>query len=311
MKDISKYVFTTDAINPYRQYSHGIYVQEQLKYGLFQLLLGLRQEFFTDILNRRMSNETRSTQHALIPRVGAVATINKNINVYGTWVKGFEPQSASVQSDPSTGGPFAPEQSQLFEVGMKSDWFDRRLSLTAALFHLTKNNTLYNAGDAGSPNLLMQVGEEVAKGVEVDVAGELLPNWSVVVNYAYTNAKITKTATGTERDLGTQRPNTPLHAGNIWTKYILRHGTLRNLGFGIGVNANSERYGQVGKRANTIVYPAYAILNAALFYRVKSLQLQLNADNLLNKTYWVGGYDKLRSFPGSPLFVKATATYRF
>ena len=152
---------------------------------------------------------------------------------------------------------------------------------------------------------------EVAKGVEVDVAGELLPNWSVVVNYAYTNAKITKTATGTERDLGTQRPNTPLHAGNIWTKYILRHGTLRNLGFGIGVNANSERYGQVGKRANTIVYPAYAILNAALFYRVKSLQLQLNADNLLNKTYWVGGYDKLRSFPSSPLFVKATATYRF
>ena len=311
MKDISKYVFTTDPINPYRQYSHGIYVQEQLKYGLFQLLLGLRQEFFTDILNRRMSNETRSTQHALIPRVGAVVTINKNINVYGTWVKGFEPQSASVQSDPSTGGPFAPEQSQLFEIGMKSDWFDRRLSLTAALFHLTKNNTLYNAGDAGNPNLLMQVGEEVAKGVEVDVAGELLPNWSVVVNYAYTNAKITKTATGTERDLGTQRPNTPLHAGNIWTKYILRHGTLRNLGFGIGVNANSERYGQVGKRANTIVYPGYAILNAALYYRVKSMQLQLNADNLLNKTYWVGGYDKLRSFPGAPLFIKATATYRF
>ena len=311
IKDISKYVFTADEISPYRQYSHGIYLQEQLRYGPLQLLLGLRQEYFTDILNKQRNNETRTTQHALIPRVGAVLTLNKQINLYGTWVKGFEPQSASVQSNPNTGAPFSPEQSQLFEVGAKSDWFDHRLSITTALFHLTKNNTLYNAGDAGNPDLLMQVGEEVSKGVEVDVAGELLPNWSVVVNYAYTDAKITKTASGTEKDLGMQRPNTPRHAANIWTKYILRHGPLRNLGIGLGVNANSERFGQVGKRANTIVYPGYALLNAALYYRVRSLQLQLNADNLLNKTYWVGGYDKLRSFPGSPFFVKATATYRF
>ena len=145
-------------------------MQEQLKYGRLQLLLGLRQEFFTDILNRRLADESRSTQHALIPRVGAVVALNKAINVYGTWVKGFEPQAASIQSDPNTGGPFSPEQSQLLEMGIKSDWFDRRLSLTAALFHLTKNNTLYNAGDAGNPNLLMQVGEEVAKGVEVDLS---------------------------------------------------------------------------------------------------------------------------------------------
>ena len=53
------------------------------------------------------------------------------------------------------------------------------------------------------------------------------------------------------------------------------------------------------------------VLNAALYYRLRNLQVQLNLDNAMNKVYWVGGYDKLRSFPGAPRNIKATVTYKF
>ena len=310
-RDYSKYVFVSTALTPYLQYSHGIYLQEQLEAGPVKLLLGIRQEFFTDVLNYKTNNETHTTQHAFIPRIGAVVTINKNLNVYGTWVKGFEPQSASVQGNPNAGGPFDPEYSQLLEAGLKGEWFDKRLSTTLSFFHLQKRNTLYNANDPANPERLEQVGEETSKGIEMDIAGFILPNWSIVANYAYTHAAITKTATDSEKDFGMQRPNTPRNAFNIWSKYIIETGVLHNFGFGLGMNAVSKRYGQVGRRANTVVYPGYGLLNAALYYRLHKLQVQLNFDNIMNKIYWVGGYDKLRSFPGAPRNIKATVTYRF
>jgi len=310
-RDYSKYIFVTTALSPYLQYSHGIYLQEQLEAGPVKLLLGIRQEYFTDILNYKTNKETRTTQHAFIPRIGAVVAINQNLNVYGTWVKGFEPQSASVQGNPNTGGPFDPEYSQLFEAGLKGEWFDKRLSTTLSFFHLQKRNTLYNANDPANPERLEQVGEETSKGIEMDIAGFILPNWSIVANYAYTHAAITKTATDSEKDFGMQRPNTPRNAFNIWSKYIVSTGALRNFGFGLGLNAVTKRYGQVGRRENTIVYPGYGLVNAALYYRLRNLQVQLNLDNVMNKVYWVGGYDKLRSFPGAPRNIKATVTYRF
>ncbi len=310
-RDFSKYTFVTSNLNPYLQYSHGIYLQEQLEVGVLKLLLGVRQEYFTDILNKKTTKESRTHQHAFIPRLGVVVSLNKNINLYGTWVKGFEPQSASVQGNPNTGGPFDPEYSQLFEVGAKSEWFDHKLSMTLSFFHLTKTNTLYNAGDTDNPELLKPVGEETSKGIELDIAGFILPNWSVVANYAYTHAAITKTMDNNEADFGMQRPNTPRNAFNVWSKYIIRKGMFRNLGVGVGVNAVTKRFGQVGKRANTIVYPGYGLLNAAFYYQMKRLQMQINLDNILDKTYWVGGYDKLRSFPGAPRSIKATVTYQF
>lgn len=185
------------------------------------------------------------------------------------------------------------------------------MSTTLSAYHLKKNNTLYNAGDDNNPDLLEQVGEEVSKGIELDVAGFITPSWSLVTNYAYTDAAITRTKTNTEKDFGMQRPNTPKHAFNIWSKYIFLYGPLKNFGLGLGFNAVSQRYGQVGKRENTIVYPGYGLVNAALYYRLRNLQVQLNVDNVLDKTYWVGGYDKLRSFPGTPRNIKVAVSYRF
>lgn len=132
-----------------------------------------------------------------------------------------------------------------------------------------------------------------------------------MVNYAYTDARITKTASNSEKDFDMQRPSTPRHAGNIWTKYIITEGIFKDLGLGVGYNFVTERYGQVGRRTNTVVYPQYELLNAVLYYKVKDIQLQINVNNLLNKTHWVGGYDKLRSFPGAPRNVNATVSYRF
>ena len=314
MKETGKYIFTSGNTKPTLQTSHGVYLQEQLEVSIVKLLLGLRKEFFMDYINYKENNEEKIEQQALIPRVGLVITANDNINFYSTWMKGFEPQTAAIQSDPDRyGGPFDPVYSELYEVGVKTDWFNNRLSATASVFKIIQQNSLYDAFPAviGKPDLKMQIGEEESNGFEFDLAGEITPNWSILASYAYIDARITKTAQNNEKDFDMQRPSTPRHSGNIWTKYIITEGPLKHLGFGAGYNFVTERYGQVGRRTNTTVYPGYGLVNVVFYYKINQIQLQLNLNNVLNQTHWVGGYDKLRSFPGAPRNINASVTYKF
>ncbi|WP_423899335.1 TonB-dependent siderophore receptor [Capnocytophaga leadbetteri] len=311
-KDISKYIWKQNTLNPYEEYSHGVYVQEQIDISIVKLLVGLRQEWFTETLNKETTKEISRQTSAFIPRVGLVVEASENINLYSTWVKGFQPQGANIQSDPDRyGGPFDYMKSELYEVGLKTEWFNKRLSATLAVFKITQENSLEQSPKAGKADWRVPVDEE-SNGFELDVAGQILPNFSVVANYAYTDARIVKLKEeGAIKDLNVQRPSTPRHAANLWTKYIFENGSLKGLGAGIGVSYASERLGQVGRRATAASYPDYTLLNAVLYYKVKDVQLQLNVNNVLNRTYWISGYDNLRNFPGAPRNINASVTYRF
>lgn len=305
---MANYIWTERTTSPYRQYSHAVYVQNQMELGALKLLMGLRQEYFIDVLDRGMQSEHTVRQQALLPRLGLVYSLNPDVNLYASWLRGYDPQSASVQANPNSGGPFSPSKSELIEVGAKTDWFEHRLSATLAVFHLRQTGTLYKAGDTNNPDLQVQIGKETSRGVELDLVGHLLPNWSITASYTYNDAKIAETKISEEKNI--QKPNTPLHSANLWSKYVFRHGPLRNFGFGIGTNYVAHRHGQID-RANPIILPEYWLFDAALYYRTGRVQLQLNASNLLNRKHWVGGYDTVRVYPGSPRHIKATMTYRF
>ena len=309
-QDISKYIYESKDVKPSDQYTNGVYLQEQLTWHKFQLLLGARMEWFTDVTQNKNGSESKTHQHAFTPRVGLVYSVVPSTNVYATWIRGFEPQSVAVQSNPGSGGPFDPVESELWEIGAKGEYLNKRLSVTTALFSLRQKNTLYNAGVSGQPDLMVPIGEELSRGVEFDVSGRILPYWSIMANYAFNVAEISKAPEGT-KDLNLQRPGTPRHSANLWTKFIVPTGMLRNLGIGVGLNGVSERKGQVGRRENVVAYPGYALLNLALYYKVQEVQIQVNLNNALNKQYYISGYDRLRSFPGAPRNINLTINYRF
>ena len=309
-QDISKYIYESKDVKPSDQYTNGVYLQEQLTWHKFQMLLGARMEWFTDVTQNKNGSESKTHQHAFTPRVGLVYSVVPSTNVYATWIRGFEPQSVAVQSNPGSGGPFDPVESELWEIGAKGEYLNKRLSVTTALFSLRQKNTLYNAGVSGQPDLMVPIGEELSRGVEFDVSGRILPYWSIMANYAFNVAEISKAPEGT-KDLNLQRPGTPRHSANLWTKFIVPTGMLRNLGIGVGLNGVSERKGQVGRRENVVAYPGYALLNLALYYKVQEVQIQVNLNNALNKQYYISGYDRLRSFPGAPRNINLTINYRF
>lgn len=306
LKDMSKYFYVARPFDPTYYSLYGIYLQDHIKWGAFQALIGVRYDEYTDRENYKKDNQNEVKQHSFLPRFGLTYTVNPNINLYGTYVKGYNPQTASSLSNPNAGGPFDPLESNMVEFGGKSSWFKEKLFVTLALFKIEQKNTLYNANDPSNIDLMRQVGQEESKGIEIDVNGSITPQWSISAAYSYNEAHITDSPIAAE--IGRQKPNTPIQQGNVWTRYNFVNGALKDFGIAMGSNFVTTR--NLSNNATQTI-PGYTLMNAAFYYNINKFKIQLNANNITNKTYWVGGYDYIRLFPGAPSNWLLTLGYSF
>ncbi len=298
MIDDSKSVFTKGDVAPTYYYLNAGYVQNQFTIGKLQALLGIRYEYYTDFANYKLTNEKKTHSEAWLPRLGLVYSITPNINLYGSYVEGYNPQTAATIANPEAGGPFDPLKSNMKELGAKTSWFRDLLTLTVAAYEIRQTGALYNI--TGS-NELRQIGDEKSKGVELDVIGRVLPNWSVMGSYSYSEAIIVESSNPGE--IGLQKPNAPKNTANFWSRYNFTSGLLKGFGIGAGFNYVDKRnlnYDSSLSPENQLTIPQFTLFNAAAYYNVGKLQLQLNASNIGNKKHWVGGYDYFRIFPGTP-----------
>lgn len=306
LKDMSKYFYVARPFDPTYYSLYGVYLQDHVKFGAFQALIGIRYDEYSDKVNFKKANETKVKQHSFLPRFGLTYTMNPNINLYGTYVKGYNPQTASTLANPNAGGPFDPLESNMIEFGGKSSWFKEKLFVTVALFKIQQKNTLYPANDPANPDLMRSIGQEESKGIEIDLNGNITRNWSISAAYTYNEASITDSPLAEE--IGRQKPNTPKQQGNIWTRYNFTDGALKDFGVALGSNFATTR---TLSQTNTQTLPGYTLFNGALYYNINKFKIQLNANNILNKTYWVGGYDYIRLFPGAPSNWLLTLGYSF
>lgn len=295
-----------------------IYVQEQIKIGKFSALLSLRNEWFEDITNYNAPNEASFKNTALIPRIGLTYEVNKNINVYGTYLEGYQPQSNTVTLMPSTGAyfwtpisaaTFKPLISDLKELGMKADLLDKRFTLNMALYEINQKNILMSANDPTKPDLLVQRGADRSRGFETDLAGYILPNWQINASYSFIDAKII--ADANETLVGQRKENVAKHSGNIWTRYNFgANSKLKDLGIGAGMNAQGSR---IPWFSRAFEVPAFTTFDAAIYYTPSksNVQMALNMNNIFDKTYWIGAQNYTRLFPGAPRNFMLTATYKF
>ncbi|SDM70152.1 iron complex outermembrane recepter protein [Catalinimonas alkaloidigena] len=298
------------ALPPALTTTQAVYVQEQLDWQHFTLLLSLRHEWFEDITNYQTAQPLVVRQRAWLPRVGLTYEVSSHLHAYATYLQGYQPQANTVTLLPvaaPAGSAFAPLESDLKEVGVKVDI--GRIRLTSALYEINQRNLLMNANDPDQPDLLVTRGAERSRGFEVDATGYLRPRWQLMSSYSYIDARIRQDSDPAL--IGARKQNTPVHSGNLWTRYDLpAMAELGELGFGLGVQYSGSK---VPWFTRDFVVPAYTLLDAALYYRpVRSqVQLALLANNLTNQTYWIGAQNYLRLFPGAPRSLLLSLQYQF
>ncbi|MBD2078965.1 TonB-dependent siderophore receptor [Leptolyngbya sp. FACHB-17] len=280
--------------------SLGIYLQDQIDLlPNLKLLLGGRFDIVSQKIESVDGSESSQQDEAFSPRVGLVYQPTDSLSLYASYSRSFL-QSVGTALDNAL---FKPERGTQYEVGIKADWLDRRLSTTLALYQITRSNVL--TADPADPNFSIQTGEQRSRGVELDITGEIVPGWKVAAGYAYTDARITADNTFS---VGNRINNVPEHALSLWTTYEIQTGSLKGLGFGLGIFYVGQRQGDLD---NSFEVPSYTRTDAALFYRRDNYRIGLNIENLFDVSYFEIAESPLRVYYGAPFTVRGTISWTF
>ena len=199
--------------------------------------------------------------------------------------------------------PFDPQRGTGFEVGVKADFLDNRLSSTLALYDINLSNIL--TSDPNNPGFSIQVSEQRSQGIELDIAGEILPGWNVIATYAYTDAEIIE---DNRFDEGNRLTDVPFNTASLWTTYGIQEGELAGLGFGAGVFFVGDRQGDLN---NSFEIPGYTRVDAAVYYKRGNFRAALNFENLFDIRYFESAQNRNIVNPGAPFTVLGTIAWQF
>ncbi|MEH2274129.1 MAG: TonB-dependent receptor [Nostoc sp.] len=145
------------------------------------------------------------------------------VSLYASYSRSFQPSRPfSVNTDNS---PFKPTTGEAFEVGVKTEFLDGKLAATLAAYQITKQNIIVS--DPDNPGFSIEVGEQRSRGIEFDIAGEILPGWKIIGSYTYIDPEITE---DTNPDFKGNIPNNvSRNSASLWTTYELSNRRLERV----------------------------------------------------------------------------------
>lgn len=258
---------------------------------------------------------------AFSPRVGVVYKPLSNTALFASYSNSFVTNTGTDINNK----PLAPSLIDQYEVGVKNDFLNGKLSVNVTAYRIKNNNlaqTAPFAADGVTPNINTNIkvlsGETRSDGVELDIAGHPVQGLDVLAGYSYINAKYTKTGTAIGSNIaGQPLLNTPKHAANTSIFYTFQEGSLN--GFRVGASVyylgnrtagNANTVGQTQPISRLVNVPAFTTVDASIGYICKKVSIMgklSNIGNVLNYNV----HENYSINPIPPRQFLTTVSYKF
>ncbi len=163
------------------------------------------EDFFGSFGNfERPPSGGKETFDDVAPRFVVRYQATDDINVYGSVSKGYKAGGLSagnqtnLEGDPAFTVPFDEETLWNYEVGIKSEWWDNRIRLNAAVYYLQwedfqlESFRFLTPGDLSSNfEQTINIDEAEAYGGEIEILAAVTDRLTLTMGYGYTDTEIT------------------------------------------------------------------------------------------------------------------------
>lgn len=280
--------------------TYAAFVQDQVALTeRLKVLAGARFERFEHDYQNYVGKSWQAADNAVTPRVGVIYDLTDTVAVYADAARSFKPNTGASRE----GGGFAPEKGKSYEMGIKWEALDRQLSVDAAIYQIEKKNVL--TPDPVDSAFNVAAGQVRSRGFDLNVAGNLTPEWRVIGGYAYVDAEVTRDNTLRS---GTRLMNIPRNSFSLLNVYEFQDGALKGLGLGAGGKYVDQRAGQTANTAFSM--DAYTVVDLLGYYKVNErVRLNLDVKNLFNREYEEGAFGNIYAYPGAPRTVQVGIAY--
>jgi len=248
---------------------------------------------------------TSTTFRAFLPRAVVNWKVTEDAMLYTSASKGNKPGFFNTAvGTPRDLRDVKEETMWAYELGAKTQWLDKRLTLNGAAYYINWTNQGYQdtvlQRDANNnlilaPNgvprtvvLTINVGKTEVKGIELDGGFQITPEWSVRAAYAWTEAKyktflsnLPLTYGGNRSVAGKYLQNTPIHKLTLSTQYITPLAMWPGYDLVMGADY-SYRDKQYLDELNTSWVKPLHLLNARIGVENATWALQIYGRNLFD-----------------------------
>ena len=232
------------------------------------------------------------------------------VNLYGTYSEAFLPPRRPTQLAPSDVPiELNPEDIKNYEVGVKGNLLDDRLSLEATYFYMTRDGIVTTVRQ-GPFFLPTNAGEHDYKGFETGVSWSAAQNVSAYINASFYRNRfgdfVIESKAGDTVLTGNRLPISPERVINWGVTYLPT--TV------VDLVINVKHVGNVQvDQGNTFEFDPYTLIDAAVSWRRGPLRVTLSAHNLFNEEYFWNGDRSLgeSADPGHPRQVLLTTSVLF
>jgi catecholate siderophore receptor len=292
-----------------------LYAQDQITLSPeWEAVLGVRWDRFdVDFTDQRngvspANRDLSSSDDLFSPRVGLVYQPADQLSFYASYGVTYLPRSGEQLASLTPGTQaLDPEEFKNYEIGAKWD-ITPRLSATAAAFRLGRSNVAVVDPIDPTQMILFAGDSQRTEGLELSLSGEITPTWQVVASYTYQDAVITRdirTGPTSVTPEGTELAQSPKHMAGLWNRFELSE----RWGLGLGAIYRSRSFAST---SNQVTLRSYSRFDGAVYYAVnENVDLQLNVENLFDKTYFPSAHSDSNITPGAPRSYYLSARFAF
>lgn len=293
-----------------RRTQSGLYLQDQVRWGNWNLTGGLRHDWArTQALTVSTNRRTNAEAQATTGRIGLVHLFDNGVAPYASYTTSFEPSSG----EDFYGVPFEPVKGRQTELGIRYQPEGSPSLFSAAVYEITQSNIL--TPDADPTHLCngsacsVQSGEGRVRGLELEAQYAASRGLMITGSYTYMDAKKTRSNSA---DLGKRLPRVPRDIIAARADYRFQGGLLEGVRIGFGARYTGALYGDTAnawRTASRTLFDASVRIDLARFDpSLRDMQLAITASNLTDKE-WVTCNGATACFYGPRRLVSANLTY--
>lgn len=234
------------------------------------------------------------------PTLGLDERITDELMVYASWSQGYKTGGWTTRltnPEPTYNSTlqFGPEKNIATEVGLKSEWLDRRLRVNVAAFHNSYTNIQLESEVGLSPTYV-NAGNAVMKGGELEIDAVAGHGFSLAGSVGYIDAYYTYVnplvvSNGVQITTAFELPKTPKVKVNLSPQYLINLPNQAALQLGVNWTHTTHLFNDLENSA-TLERLATDIVDASITYKSArdNWELSLGGTNLTDDRYIVTGF---------------------
>lgn len=280
----------------------GTYVQDQMKFGNFTLVLSGRNDWVETTQAARDSgaNIASRDDSKFSGRAGLIYNFENGIAPYVSYATSYNPIiGLNAQNQ-----LFLPETGRQAEIGVKvaPKGFDGYF--TASVFDLKRQNVATT--DPSNALLQNQTGEVTSRGIELEAVANATRELKLIG--AFTSYHLFTSKDLDQSLIGKTPTNTPEMLISGWADYTFKDGPLEGFGFGGGMRYVGSSWADT---ANTLEVPSVVLGDLAVHYEWQNWRTAINVINLTDKIYVASCASASSCFYGDRRRVTASVSYKW